>query len=299
MSLLVVGSVAFDSVQTPFGKADKVLGGSATYFSISASYFTKVRLVACVGQDFPKGYFKLFNKHGVDISGLESIKGKTFSWKGKYDFDLSNARTINTKLNVFSEFDPLLSEKNKNCDHVFLANIDPEIQQKVLMQAKNPKVIACDSMNLWIGHHRKSLLKLLKKVDIFFINEAEARQLSEEINLLKAAKIIMNFGPNMVVIKKGEHGVLFFSKKWCFSAPAYLLETPKDPTGAGDSFAGGFMGYIANVNKLDQAALRKAVIYGTIMASYDVEDFSIKRLAALSKRDINSRYKAMQKMCWF
>jgi len=299
MSILVVGSVAFDSVETPFGKHDNLLGGSATYFSIAASYFSAVRLVAVVGKDFPKKYIDLFKKHGIDTQGLRITDGKTFHWKGKYEYDMNVAKTIATHLNVLSSFDPNLPREYQTTEHIFLANIDPDIQQNVLRQVKSPRFKACDTMNFWIENKKKSLKRLLKKIDLFLVNDAEAREFSDETNLLKASKYILSLGPRMVIIKKGEHGSLFVSKRTCFSIPGFPLEVIQDPTGAGDTFAGGLMGYLSRFKKIDESRVKKAIIYGSIMASYNVEDFSLKKLLRLNRRLIDKRYKEYKALTSF
>lgn len=291
MGILVVGSVALDSVETPFGKRDNILGGSATFFSFSASFFNKVDMVAVVGSDFPQNALDLFRKRRIGIDGLEKADGNTFRWKGKYDFDLNTAHTIYTHLNVFERFKPVIPEHLRKSDYVFLANIDPELQHSVLKQIKKPKLIACDSMNFWISTKKKAFERLLKHIDIMLLNDAEARQFSGESNLFKAARHILSYGPKAVVIKKGEHGVIYFSRKSHFIAPAYLLETLYDPTGAGDTFAGGMMGYLSRCKSIDERAIRKSLIYGSVMASFAVEDFSVGRLARLTKREIEARYR--------
>ncbi len=288
--ILAVGSVALDSVKTPFGKAREVLGGSATYFSASARFFAPVSVVAVVGQDFPKKYLNLIKGLGVDVRGIETDKGKTFRWEGLYEYDLNNPRTLKTELNVFQSFKPKLSSENKKCPFVFLANIDPDLQRFVLRQMKRVRLSACDTMNYWIENKRPSLKRLLGSVKIFLCNDSEARELSGEYNLVRAAKGILRQGPELVVIKKGEHGVICFSKDFLFLAPAYLLEKVFDPTGAGDSFAGGFVGYLTRSPHLSEPAVRRAVIYGSVLASYNVESFSVNRLAKLKLSGIETRY---------
>jgi len=290
VSILVVGSVALDSVETPFGKRKEILGGSATFFSLAASFFSKVDIVAVVGEDFPKRYVKLLRDNGVGTGGLSVSKGKTFRWKGRYDYDLNTAHTISTHLNVFKDFDPRVPEYLSRPEFLFLANIDPDLQYRVLRQVKRPKLVACDSMNYWIDTKRRSLEKLLGNIDILLLNDAEARQLSGESNLMKAASAVISFGPKAVVIKRGEHGVLYFSGSAHFVAPAYLLETIYDPTGAGDTFAGGMVGYLSRAGTLNEAAIRKSIIYGSIMASFTVEDFSVNRLLKISGKDIRDRF---------
>lgn len=300
MALLVVGSVAFDSVKTPFGEVEEALGGSATYFSTSASYFTDVSLVAVVGEDFPEKHINFLKTRSIDVSGLErAAGGKTFRWKGQYGFDLNEAQTLDTQLNVFQSFKPKLSEKHKKADVVFLANIDPDLQREVVSQVESPKLVAMDTMNFWITGKRDSLIKTLGKVDLLFINDAEARQLTGKPNLVKAAREINSYGPKTVVIKRGEYGVLLFHGDEIFSAPAYPLEDVFDPTGAGDTFAGGFMGYISNAMDFSGATLRRATIMGSVMASYNVEDFSLNRIKNLDYKEIESRFRAFKRLSHF
>ena len=297
--ILAVGSVALDSVETPFGKVEDALGGSATFFSASARFFAPVSLVAVVGEDFPADYRGLIKKLGVDTHGLETARGKTFRWRGIYSHDLNNPRTLKTELNVFQEFRPKLSEENRKSPFVFLANIDPDLQHSVLSQVRAPQFTACDTMNYWIQNKKESLAKLLKKVDIFLCNDGEARQLSSEVNLVKASKWILARGPKLLLIKKGEHGVVCFSKKFVFAAPAFLLENVFDPTGAGDSFAGGFIGFLTRSPKLNEALVRQAVVYGSILASFNVESFSLNRVAGLKLADIRKRYQLFKKITKF
>ena len=299
MSVLVVGSVALDTITTPFGKVKDILGGSATFSAISARLFAPVNLVAVVGQDFPKKYISLLKSKGVDLTGLKKGDGKTFRWEGEYSWDFSNPKTIATHLNVFGKFDPVIPKAYRKNKFVFLANIDPEIQEKVLSQVDRPKVVACDTMNYWIENKRKQLLKLLKKVDICLLNEAEAKELVGEANLVKAGKGVLKLGPPVVVIKKGEHGVLLFSKKHIFATPAYLLESVYDPTGAGDTFAGGFIGYLAKVKRYNQKSLREAVVCGSIMATFAVEDFSLRRLQNVTAGDLRKRLDKFKKFTTF
>ena len=299
MSILVVGSVAIDSIKTPFGKRSEALGGSATYFSTAASFFDKVNIVATVGEDFPKKYITLFKNIGIGTEGLHIAKGKTFRWKGWYDYDLNNAHTISTHLNVFKDFKPEVPHDLANSEFVFLANIDPELQYNVLKQVKRPKLVACDSMNYWLEHKKREFEKLLDKVDIILLNDSEARQFTGEPNLMKAARAIISFGPRAVIIKKGEHGVIYFSKDSHFVAPAYLLETVYDPTGAGDTFAGGMIGFLSKAGKINEANIRKSIIYGSILASFAVEAFSIDRMLEISMKDINARYKHFGKITKF
>jgi len=299
MSILVVGSVALDSIETPFGKREEILGGSATFFSVAASFFDKVDIIATVGEDFPDKYIKLLVGRGIGTRGLVVKEGKTFRWEGKYKYDLNVAHTLATHLNVFKDFSPKIPEDLRGSEFVFLANIDPDLQNRVLSQVSKPKLIACDSMNHWITNKRRSLEKFLHKVDIFLLNDSEARQLSGESNLIKAAKSIVSKGPKAVVIKKGEHGVLYYSRGAHFLAPAYPLDNVYDPTGAGDTFAGGMIGYLSKAGKLDNASIRKSIIYGSILASFAVEDFSINKLLKISMGDISKRYNKLREMTEF
>ena len=298
--ILAVGSVALDTVKTPFGKAVRALGGSAVYFSASARFFTPVSIVAVVGEDFPKKHLKLLRRLGVRTDEIQKVSGqKTFHWEGAYSYDLNNPKTLKTELNVFQNFRPRLSERSRKSRFVFLANIDPDIQQAVLRQVDRPKFVACDTMNYWIENKRQSLRKLLGQVDIFLCNDGEARELSGEFNLLKAARAILQRGPKLLVIKKGEHGVLCFSKNFVFTTPAYLLEKIFDPTGAGDTFAGGFLGYLARSPKFSPNVVRRAVIYGSVLASYNVESFSVDRVALLRMSDIERRVRHFRELTKF
>jgi sugar/nucleoside kinase (ribokinase family) len=290
MSVLVVGSVALDSVETPFGKADNVLGGSGTFFSASASHLAPVQLVGVIGNDYPIDMLKeMLASRPVDLSGLEQADGASFRWRGRYRHDLNMAETLETHLGVFSSFHPKIPEKFRRAPFVFLGNIDPRLQLDVLTQVEKPKLVACDTMNFWIESRRPDLLKLLAHVDLITLNDAEARQLTEEFNLIKAARWIMARGPKVVVIKKGEHGAFMFTQDSIFFAPAYPLESVFDPTGAGDSFAGGFMGYLAKSGDLTEANLRRAVIHGSVMGSFAVEKFSVTRLLEVTPQDIQRR----------
>ncbi|HJU75942.1 MAG TPA: PfkB family carbohydrate kinase [Gemmatimonadaceae bacterium] len=299
MSVLVVGSVALDSVETPFGKADDALGGAATYFSASASHFTTVRLVGVVGDDYPFDRLKALAERGVDMSGVEQTAGESFRWRGRYRHDLNNAETLETRLGVFSHFRPKIPAHFRETPYVFLANIDPRLQLEVLRQMDRPKLVACDTMNFWIESRRSDLLQLLGQVNILLLNDAEARQLTECANLVRAARWIMERGPTHVVIKKGEHGAYMFTADSIFFAPAYPLEDVFDPTGAGDSFAGGFIGYLAKTGQLDDAHLRRAVVYGSTMGSFAVERFSIERLLEITTRDIAQRLGAFGRLVAF
>ena len=289
MSLLVVGSVALDSVETPFGKADLVLGGSATFFSASASNLTPVQVVGVIGDDYPVEKLKPLEKRGVDFAGLERAQGSSFRWRGRYRHDLNVAETLETHLGVFSHFSPKIPPQFRKAPYVFLGNIDPRLQLDVLNQVDRPKLVACDTMNFWIESRRPDIVTLLGRVDCIMLNDGEARQLTDHNNLVKAAKWIMSKGPTLVIIKKGEHGAFMFTKDTVFFAPAYPLEEVFDPTGAGDSFAGGFMGYVAKSGSITPDNLKRAVIYGSAMGSFAVEKFSIERLLHVDAKQLAAR----------
>ena len=301
MSLLVVGSMAFDSIKSPFGEVERVIGGSATYFSLAASYLTPVRLVSVVGKDFPKGTLDMLSARGVDLQGLKVAEGITFQWKGYYEFDLNIAHTVKTDLNVFENFAPVLPASYRESRYVFLGNIDPKLQLDILAQVREPKIVALDTMNFWIEKSPQLLREVIRSVDIVVINEAEVRELTGEFNLVKAARKLMRMGPGRVVIKRGEYGVLHLSDGEIFAAPAYPLETIFDPTGAGDSFAGGFMGYLASRDgtALTEMDYRLATIYGSAIASFTVEAFSTERLQGLSREEIDSRLAAFRTLTEF
>jgi len=296
MSVLVVGSMALDTVETPFGKVENILGGSASYFSLAASNFTDVNVVAVVGNDFPEEHIQLLESHDIKLDGVKREEGETFRWVGHYGYDLSEAKTLETHLNVFETFNPVLPDHYKDIDIVFLANIDPEIQYEVLQQVKKPKLVACDTMNFWIESKPEQLKKLLGHVDILMINDAETRELSGEPIIAKAARKIMDLGPKILIVKRGEYGALMFSKDGIFYAPSYPLEEVFDPTGAGDTFAGGFMGYVASHDINNVNDYKRAVIYGSVLASFTVEDFSVNRLAKLTKDEIEARYLAFMNL---
>jgi sugar/nucleoside kinase (ribokinase family) len=293
VSILVVGSVAYDSVETPFGVRERVLGGSATYFSTCASYFSDVSLVAVVGEDFARQDRRFLEGRGVDLAGLVTEKGETFHWSGRYQGDMNEAETLDTRLNVFETFTPDLPEAYRSISTLFLANIDPELQLQVLDQMEKPAVTACDTMNFWIEGKRDALLELLPRLDILLLNEAEARSLAGETNTVRAARVIRDtLGPRRVVVKRGEFGVLVCGPDGFFGAPAFPLETVIDPTGAGDTFAGGFIGALDRDGTGDEASFRRAVAYGTVMASFTVEDFSLDRLKRLEQTEIDQRFAA-------
>jgi len=290
MSVLVVGSVALDSVETPFGKAEQVLGGSGTFFAASASHLAPVQLVGVIGTDYPVDELRrALASRPIDLSGVECAEGSSFRWRGRYRHDLNMAETLETHLGVFSNFRPKIPDQFRSAPFVFLGNIDPRLQLEVLEQVARPTLVACDTMNFWIESRRPDLMALLEQVDLITLNDAEARQLTDEYNLVRAARWIMDRGPRHVVIKKGEHGAFMFTRESIFFAPAYPLESVFDPTGAGDSFAGGFMGYLARSGDLSEANLRRAVVYGSAMGSFAVEKFSIDRLLEITPDDIRRR----------
>ena len=291
-TILVVGSVALDSVKTVYGRTERALGGSAVHFSMSASQFSPVKLVGVVGEDFPAPYSRLLKRRNICLKGMQVMPGKTFHWKGRYDRGLKNAITIATHLNVFEHFKPRLSSAHSACGVLFLANIDPDLQRDVLGQMEKPRLVACDTMNYWIALKKKSLVRLLSKVNLLFVNEEEARQFTKEHNLIKAARLITKLGPQIVVIKRGDSGSMLFYGGEVISMPARPIEKVVDPTGAGDTFAGGFMGYLAAApDWRNFSVLKRAMAYGTVMSSFSVEDFSVKRVGKLSKSDMYDRYK--------
>ena len=304
MSLLVVGSVAYDSVETPSGRVEDALGGSATFFSVAAGFFSPVQLVACVGRDFRGEDRYLLEERGVDLEGLETLDGLTFRWSGSYGSDLNEARTLDTRLNVFADFRPDIPARYRGAQYVFLGNIDPALQRLVLAQATGPRLVACDTMNYWIEGHFESLVETLRRVDVLLVNDAEARQLAGESSLVKAARKIIGWGPRTLVVKRGEYGVLKFNMDGegslrTFALPAYPLEEVVDPTGAGDTFAGGFMGYLAGTGRLDEAAFRQAVVFGSVMASFNVEKFSLDRLKDLTFTEVQMRFREFRELTRF
>jgi len=300
VSLLVVGSVAFDALESPYGKVDRAIGGAATYFAVAASFFTHVNLVAIVGQDFTAEDEKIFAGRHIDTEGLERAEGKTFFWAGRYSQNLNERVTLATELNVFAEFKPRLPEKYRNCQYVFLANIAPDLQRDVLHQVKKqPKIAALDTMNYWIERANGELRETLKHVDILMINDSETRELSNEHNLLRAAKHIFKMGPATLVVKRGEYGAMMVDKRGVFCVPAFPLEEPHDPTGAGDSFAGGFMGYLAGCCDKSDASLRRAMVFGSVMGSFAVEKFGLDRLRHLKRSEIHARARHFSKLTQF
>jgi len=300
VSLLVVGSVAFDAVETPFGKRERMLGGSATHFSLAASFFTDVRVVGVVGGDFGAEEMGVFERHGVDTSDLERVEGgKTFFWRGRYDFDLNTAHTLDTQLNVFADFKPKLSEESRRARMVFLGNIQPDLQKEVREQVRGAGLVALDTMNYWISTVPEQVVEAIRVVDVVIINDAEARQLAGESNLVKAARKILSWGPRALVVKRGEYGAAMFTGESYFAIPAYPLESVFDPTGAGDTFAGGFMGYLASHDLADEETMRRAIIFGSVMASFNVEEFGTERVQRLTNDEINRRFREFKRMTNF
>jgi len=295
----MVGTVALDTVRTPFGMAEETLGGSAVYASVAASLFASVGLVGVVGRDFPKQHIDFLRSKGVDLAGLETLDGDTFRWKGYYEYDMNQAHTEDTLLNVLSRFDPRLPPEYRDVKYVFLANTDPEIQMRVYEQISKPRLVMMDTMNFWIENKKDALSRMIEKVDVILTNDAEARQFFDTPSLVKAGKLFLEMGPKAVIIKKGEHGALLFTDGQCFSAPAYPLENLADPTGAGDSFAGGFIGWLARTNDVSARNMRKAVIFGSTIASYNAEDFSLDRLKIITRDDVYNRYMAFQDIASF
>jgi sugar/nucleoside kinase (ribokinase family) len=291
MALLVVGSVAFDCVETPHGKVDDAMGGSASYFSYAASYFTQVRLVGVVGTDFPEEFKAVLRRHNIDMSGLQVAEGKSFRWSGVYDQTMNQRTTRSVELNVFGSFDPKIPEGFRDTEYLFLANGSPVMQKRVLEQMKGPKLAVADTMNHWIADERPQLLDLMERIDGIVVNDEEARLLTGLTNLVAAGRAIRKMGPRIVIVKKGEHGSILFGDGFFYAAPAYPLEDVKDPTGAGDSFGGGMMGYLAQTGDLSPSSLKKAILYGTVCASFTVEDFSLNRLQQIERRDVDARYR--------
>ena len=301
MGLLVVGSLGLDTVITPFDKMEDALGGSATYISMAASYFSApVHMVGVVGSDFPKEYINLFEEHNINLQGLQIVEGgKTFRWTGKYHYDLNTRDTLVTELNVFEKFDPVIPEELRKVKYVVLGNIDPVLQIKVLDQLDSPRFVVCDTMNYWIEGKHKELLETLKRINVVILNDSEARLLSKEPNLIKAARVIRGMGPKIVIIKKGEHGALLITEETVFSAPAYPLENIFDPTGAGDAFAGGFVGWLGRTDDINEENLKRAVIYGSALASFCVEKFGVDGLRELTYLQIQDRFRAFRELSRF
>jgi len=290
MSVLVVGTVAFDSIETPFGSAERILGGSASYFALAASFFTPVRIVGVIGEDFPDEHIELFRRRNIDTDGIKREKGDTFHWRGRYHEDINLRDTLELHLNVLSGFVPRLPERYRDAEYVFLGNIDPVMQLEVLNQIHHMKLVVCDTMDHWIRESAANLQKVLKRIEMLVINDSEARLLSGQSNIVRAARAILKMGPKVVLIKRGEYGVLQFSDSQVFATPAYPLEEVFDPTGAGDSFAGGFLGQLARSADQSQRGIRRAIVYGSVVASFTVEDFGVKRLTTASLPDIEERF---------
>jgi sugar/nucleoside kinase (ribokinase family) len=299
MSVLVVGSVALDTVETPFGRADDALGGSATFFSAAASLFAPVQLVGVVGSDFPLDALRFLEERGADLAGIECADGESFRWAGVYSYDLNSRETKETRLGVFADFKPRIPDRFRDAEYVFLGNIDPELQMDVLDQVRAPRFVACDTMNFWIEGKRHALLELLRRVDVLLINDSEARELSGDYNLLRAARWIQQRGPGAVIVKKGEHGAILFTGSLIFFAPGFPLEEVFDPTGAGDAFAGGFLGYLARTGSTDPEHLRRAMIYGSAMGSFAVEQFSVERLRTVTVTEIHDRVRLFREYTAF
>jgi sugar/nucleoside kinase (ribokinase family) len=299
MSLLVVGSIGLDTLETPFGRATNVLGGSASYFSLAASLYTDVQLVAVVGDDFPRAQVELFERKGIDLAGLERVPGPTFRWGGKYQYDLNSRDTLFTELGVFADFHPRLPDHYRQAEDVFLANIHPSLQVEVLEQVQQPRLTALDSMNLWINTARDALTEVMTRVNVVTINDSEAREYAGTHNLFTAARQILDLGPRAVVIKKGEHGAVLVWREGVFFAPAYPLEDVVDPTGAGDAFAGGFVGYLSQSGDATFDSIRRAMIHGSVVASYTVEEFGPARLAEITPEHVLERYGRFQELTRF
>ena len=299
MSVLVVGTVAFDSIEAPSGSVERVLGGSASYFALGASFFAPVRIVGVIGEDFPQDYLDLFTQRGVDIEGIKRERGETFHWRGRYHEDINVRDTIELHLNVLAGFEPQLPDNYRDAEYVFLGNIDPVMQLEVLNQIRHMKLVICDTMDYWIRESPEELKKVLQRIEMLVINDSEARLLSGYSNIVQAARAILRMGPKMVLIKRGEYGVLQFSDSSVFATPAYPLEEVFDPTGAGDSFAGGLMGQLARSGDLSQGSLRRAIVYGSVVASFTVEDFGVKRLTDTSLPEIEDRYQKFVRLTDF
>jgi ribokinase len=293
--VLIIGTMALDTIETPFGRVEKALGGSATYASFAASFFSRPAIISVIGRDFPNEYLELLRKRDIGLNGLK-MEDKTFHWEGFYEFDMNEAKTKKTELNSLENFRVQVPEDYRDIKYVFLANIDPELQHETLRQMRKPEFVVLDTMNFWISHKKKQLTEVIKKVDILLLNDGEARQLFGTVSLVKAANDALSLGPRAVIVKKGEHGALLFTKNKHFSAPSYPLEDIKDPTGCGDSFGGAFIGYLAKTKDLSERNFRKAIIYGSVVASHNAEDFSLNRLKKLKMDDIEKRYKEFQEI---
>ncbi|HZX11241.1 MAG TPA: PfkB family carbohydrate kinase [Acidobacteriota bacterium] len=299
MSLVIIGSIAFDTIETPFDRRERIVGGSCSYASLAASYFTDTKIVSVAGEDFPKEMIEAFNQKGIDTRGLVLTKGKTFFWEGRYGEDPNQRTTLKTEINVFRDFKPDLLPEYRKADIVFLGTIDPALQLDVLSQVENPKITAMDTIKLYIDKRHESLLEVIKKVDIFFGNDEEVKKITGESNLIKAGRNLLNLGPSFVVIKKGEHGVIIIENEFISGMLAHPCEDVVDPTGAGDSFAGGFLGYLDKVNSFEEKDIRKAAVYGSVMASFTIEDFGTDRLMSVTGSEIEQRYKEFKNLVSF
>ena len=299
MSLVIVGSLAFDTIETPWGRRERIVGGSGTYCSLAASFFTHPQVVGVVGEDFPTAVIRLFKARGIDVEGLEIKPGKTFHWEGRYGYDPNLRETIRTDVNVYEGYRPVLPDSYRKTEIVFLANIDPDLQGGILAQVRRPKLVAMDTMNHWIRSKPRAIRRVLKKVDILFANDEEIRMLTDETNLIKAGRKILACGPRLVVTKKGEHGALVFSRRFVFGVLANPCEDVVDPTGAGDSFAGGFLGYLDKKNSFSPSEIRRAAVYGSVLASFAIEDFGIGRFKTLRPREIEARFRRFRRLVSF
>ncbi len=294
VDVIILGTVGLDDIETPFGKVENVLGGSATYAAYACSFFVKPGIVSIIGEDFPQHHLKTL-QHKIDLNGVEK-SGKTFRWQGLYEYDMNEAKTLRTELNCLSFFSPKLPEDYKQAKYVFLGNADPEVQLQVLQQVESPELVVMDSMNLWIEHKKEKLLEIISKTDVLLLNDGEARELFKTVNLVQAANKALALGPKAVIIKKGEHGALLFTKDKHFSAGSYPLEVVKDPTGCGDTFGGGFIGYLAKTKSTSESAMRKAIVYGSALASFNAEDFSLHNLQKISNKDVEKRFYEFRQM---
>jgi len=299
MSLVIVGSLAFDTIETPYGRKERIVGGSSTYCALAASFFTQPGIVSVIGEDFPEETINFFKKRKIDLEGISRKAGQTFHWEARYGLDPNQRTTIKTELNVFENFRPTLPSEYKKAEILFLGNIDPDQQDDILVQANQAKLVAMDTINLWINTKPDSVLKVLEKVNIFFANEEEIRLLTKTTNLIKAGKMLLDKGPAFIVMKKGEHGALVLGQEFIFAVLAHPCEEVIDTTGAGDSFAGGFLGYLDKIKTFDQESIRKAAVYGSVMASFVIEDFGIERFKNLSAYEIKSRYNVLKKLVSF